>query len=239
MSPRSSGGECLYAVLGVEKTAQDADIKKAYRKLALQWHPDKNPEDKDTAEKKFKQIAQAYEVLADAKRRSDYDRRLTSTNRTSRRRSSSQSPFFAAGHFRSPFDVFRDFFCDPFDRNAFDRDFDPLFKPSFMYFHDDDLLARRRRFSNNLFSSYHPSSVDSSFEKDENDCEYSSVIRFSSGKSGNNAKKTTTCCRVVDGKKIVTKKTEDDGDEIVEVLEEGVVKSRSVNGKPVQLAAVV
>jgi curved DNA-binding protein CbpA len=54
--------------LGVEKTAQDADIKKAYRKLALQWHPDKNPEDKDTAEKKFKQIAQAYEVLADGER---------------------------------------------------------------------------------------------------------------------------------------------------------------------------
>ncbi|KAH7697753.1 DnaJ domain-containing protein, partial [Aphelenchoides avenae] len=105
MSPRVAGGECLYSILGVDKKADDAEIKKAYRKLALKWHPDKNPENKEQAEKKFKQIAQAYEVLTDQKRRTEYDRgSVLRTRHPNRRRSSSQSPFHAAGHFRSPFD---------------------------------------------------------------------------------------------------------------------------------------
>jgi preprotein translocase subunit Sec63 len=54
--------DCLYAVLGVKKEADEAEIKKAYRRLALKWHPDKNPERKDRAERMFKRIAQAYEV---------------------------------------------------------------------------------------------------------------------------------------------------------------------------------
>ena len=62
-----------YEVLGVEKNASDAEIKKAYRKLARQYHPDLNPSDK-TAEARFKEIGQAYEVLSDADKRKQYDR---------------------------------------------------------------------------------------------------------------------------------------------------------------------
>ena len=58
---------CYYETLELTKTASDADIKKAYRKLALKWHPDKNPENKDQAELRFKEISEAYEVLADSK----------------------------------------------------------------------------------------------------------------------------------------------------------------------------
>lgn len=47
----------LYAVLGVSKDASDVDIKKAYRKKAIQWHPDKNPSNKEEASEKFKQIS--------------------------------------------------------------------------------------------------------------------------------------------------------------------------------------
>ena len=60
-----------YEVLGVEKNASDAEIKKAYRKLAMKYHPDQNPGDK-TAEEKFKEINEAYEVLSDADKKARY-----------------------------------------------------------------------------------------------------------------------------------------------------------------------
>ena len=61
-----------YEVLGVPKTADADEIKKAYRKLALAYHPDKNPGDK-AAEEKFKEAAEAYEVLSDPKKKAQYD----------------------------------------------------------------------------------------------------------------------------------------------------------------------
>ena len=51
-----------YKVLQVDRNAKDDDLKKAYRKLAMKWHPDKNPNNKKEAEAKFKQISEAYEV---------------------------------------------------------------------------------------------------------------------------------------------------------------------------------
>ena len=62
-----------YRTLGVSRTADEKEIKKAYRKLAQQYHPDKNPGDK-TAEQRFKEINEAYAVLSDADKRSKYDR---------------------------------------------------------------------------------------------------------------------------------------------------------------------
>lgn len=61
-----------YEVLGVEKTASADEIKKAYRKKAIQYHPDKNPGDK-VAEEKFKEAAEAYEVLSNPDKRARYD----------------------------------------------------------------------------------------------------------------------------------------------------------------------
>ena len=61
-----------YEVLGVSKSASESEIKKAYRKLALKFHPDKNPGD-SSAEDKFKEAAEAYEVLSSAEKKSRYD----------------------------------------------------------------------------------------------------------------------------------------------------------------------
>lgn len=62
-----------YDVLGVSKGASEGEIKKAYRKLAIKFHPDKNPDDK-AAEEKFKEAAEAYEILSDSQKRAQYDR---------------------------------------------------------------------------------------------------------------------------------------------------------------------
>lgn len=51
-----------YKILQVDRNAKDEDLKKAYRKLVMKWHPDKNPSNKKEAEAKFKQISEAYEV---------------------------------------------------------------------------------------------------------------------------------------------------------------------------------
>ncbi len=61
-----------YEVLGVSKSATEAELKKAYRKMAIKYHPDRNPDNKE-AEEKFKEAAEAYEVLSDANKRARYD----------------------------------------------------------------------------------------------------------------------------------------------------------------------
>lgn len=80
----------LYQILGVSRDATPAELKSAYRKLALKYHPDQNQGDAD-AEERFKQISGAYQILSDPDKRSNYDR-FGST--------SSQSPFGGGG---SPF----------------------------------------------------------------------------------------------------------------------------------------
>ncbi|KAI4805570.1 hypothetical protein KUCAC02_010174 [Chaenocephalus aceratus] len=112
-----------YNVLGASKTASQDDIKKAYRKLALKWHPDKNPDNKEEAEAKFKELSEAYEVLSDKSKREAYDRygndRRPPTGSSSAEFSSDFPGFTFT--FRKPDDVFREFFGgqDPF-ANFFD-----------------------------------------------------------------------------------------------------------------------
>ena len=63
-----------YKILGISSSASDAEIKKAYRKLAMQYHPDKNPGKEEWANQRFKEINEAYGVLGDPEKRKQYDR---------------------------------------------------------------------------------------------------------------------------------------------------------------------
>ena len=96
----------LYAILGISKTADEKEIKKAYRKLALKYHPDRNP-DNEEAETKFKEISHAYDVLSDPEKKQNYDMF-----------GSEAPPEYATGNQGSyphsnPFDIF-DMFGDVF-----------------------------------------------------------------------------------------------------------------------------
>lgn len=92
-----------YEVLGVEKSVTVEEIKKAYRKQAVKYHPDKNPGDK-TAEEKFKELGEAYEVLCDPQKRAAYDQYGHAA--FDRR----QGGFGRAGGFHDPYDIFREVF---------------------------------------------------------------------------------------------------------------------------------
>jgi len=135
-----------YEVLGVQKNASEADIKSAYRKLALKWHPDKNQDKKEEAETKFKEINEAYQVLSDPKKRQTYDQFGHAAFDPSGGMGGAGNPFaggfqsgpftwtytsggpgaggmggaqgFAGGDFGDPFDIFEQFFGGGFARAA-------------------------------------------------------------------------------------------------------------------------
>ena len=92
-----------YELLGIKKGASADEIKKAYRKLAVKYHPDKTPDDK-AAEEKFKEISEAYEILSDSEKRSKYDQfghdAFGPGSRASR----------GGGGFHDPFDIFKEAF---------------------------------------------------------------------------------------------------------------------------------
>ncbi|XP_043853104.1 dnaJ homolog subfamily B member 2 isoform X2 [Dromiciops gliroides] len=197
-----------YEILDVPPSASPDDIKKAYRKKALQWHPDKNPDNKEFAEQKFKEVAEAYEVLSDKNKRDVYDR--YGKDGLSGPGAGSDSPWARSGGFtftfRNPDDVFREFFGgqDPFD-DFFD-DIDPGQGP-----------ARPRAFFG--FSS--PFSSRPAF---------ASSFSFSPG--ARSMRSVTTSTTFVNGRRITTRRIRENGEERVEVEEDGELKSVLVNGIP-------
>lgn len=98
-----------YQILGVTKGATENDIKKAYRKLAVKYHPDKNPGDK-SAEEKFKDVSEAYEVLSDPKKRAQYDQFGSDFFRAGGPGGASGSYSRGGGPFSNPYDIFSQMF---------------------------------------------------------------------------------------------------------------------------------
>ncbi|MEY4006565.1 MAG: hypothetical protein RLZZ221_2661, partial [Verrucomicrobiota bacterium] len=102
--------EDYYELLGVEKSVTAEELKKAYRKKAVQYHPDKNPGDK-AAEEMFKKVSHAYEVLSDAEKRAAYDRYGPAAFEGGAGAAGPRSGGgMGGGGFHDPFDIFREVF---------------------------------------------------------------------------------------------------------------------------------
>ena len=110
----STMGKDYYAVLGLNKGATEDELKKAYRKMALKYHPDKNKS--SGAEEKFKEVAEAYEVLSDKKKRDIYDKHGEDGLKGSVPRSPGEGSSYTYAFHGNPHDTFRMFFGneDPF-----------------------------------------------------------------------------------------------------------------------------
>lgn len=240
-----------YKVLEITKTATTADIKKSYRKLALKWHPDKNPDNPEESNKKFKELSEAYEVLIDEKKRKIYDqygKEGLQIPGNKRRHEDDFDPQFNGWFvFRDPEDVFREFFHG----SPFNDLFDVMNGGS----------GRRgnHRHSNN---SRH-STVNSPFGTLDISLGspfglfggfggfggfgsggvgggggtadvFSSFGHFTNGSTptSGTTRKTSTSTRFMNGKKITTHKVQEGAKETIMFYENDVLKSKTVNGVP-------
>jgi len=124
-STTSSTGDDYYQTLGVDEKASEKEIKKAFRKLAMKYHPDKNKS--KGAVQRFRKIAEAYEVLSDQKKRKEYDQQRSANG-------------FHEGHFSNSFNF--DEFMQQFDSSIFNFDHNHHFDGSFgNIFNDHDLFG--------------------------------------------------------------------------------------------------
>lgn len=139
MSNPNFDSDDFYKVLGLSREADESAIKKAYRKLAIKYHPDKNPNNKEEAEEIFKKISYAYGILSDKQKRNDYDRYgreyVEHGGRTNGAGPSGgggfrggPAPDYQHFNMQSADDIFRQFFGgrDPF-ANFFDDDQEDFF----------------------------------------------------------------------------------------------------------------
>ena len=117
-----------YKILGVKKDATEAEIRKAYRKLALKWHPDKNQDNREEAEEKFKKINEAYSVLSDKNKRRQYDHGGMHFDFGSFNANDIFKDFFGG---KDPFSEFFKFDDDDFGGIKFDTDLGGVFGGSF------------------------------------------------------------------------------------------------------------
>ncbi|XP_071603745.1 dnaJ homolog subfamily B member 2 isoform X4 [Heliangelus exortis] len=229
-----------YEALGVSRNATADDIKKAvrgvcsesghrhrsliaaylcrYRKAALKWHPDKNPDNKEYAEQRFKEIAEAYEVLSDKQKRDVYDRYgkdgLMGAG-AGGSRADARAPEFTFT-FRSAHDVFREFFGG---RDPFADFFDEM-----LPFSELRGPGSRHHGGSHFFTPF-PGSSDFF------------TSSFSSGAdAGMGFRSVSTSTTFVNGKRITTKRIIENGQERVEVEEDGELKSIHIDGVPDDMA---
>ncbi|XP_010170787.1 dnaJ homolog subfamily B member 8-like [Antrostomus carolinensis] len=207
-----------YEVLGLQKSASQDDVKKSYRKLALKWHPDKNPSKKEEAEKKFKAIAEAYEVLSDPEKRSLYDKTVSSRSHIGRSATKGHTDFFDYP------DIFQDV-KENFREASGERFWDPF---DIRNNSENWQSTSRRQRSSSLFSDFMKSFLPwnlFSFREQP-------IFSFgenTAGRRGGRILSTTT--EVINGKTRTTRKIIENGLMRKEVEEDGKLKFVIINVK--------
>ncbi|XP_033639619.1 dnaJ homolog subfamily B member 6-like isoform X3 [Asterias rubens] len=231
-----------YGVLGVPKGSSVDEIKKAYRKKALKWHPDKNPNNKDDAERRFKEVSEAYEVLSDKSKRDIYDRYGIDGLKRGVGGSAQNDYGFSFGDFggnlhftfRNPDDIFKEFFgtSDPFA--AFFEDSrmgHPQARGHGTLFQDSFGRSGFPGHGNFFTSSFDDGFSDfGSFGASSGVTSFSSSSSFGGGPS--NMRSVSTSTKMVNGKRIKTTKIRENGQETVINEENGMITSKYINGQP-------
>lgn len=225
---------CYYVVLGLKKPSNDDEVRKAYKKMALKWHPDKNPDNIKEAEEKFKEVGEAYAVLSDQRKKDIYDtyghEGLTPGGRGGGFSGSDFGGFSGGFTFGRAEDMFREMF----GRGFFDDD---DFGPSFMKSRGNGSNQRKggHRDPFDAFGFGGFGGFGGGFGKgfgDDNDFFGGSML--SGGFGGGVGKSTSTSTFIRDGKKVTVKKVttvDADGTRHTEVTESVTEGDRTTTKK--------
>lgn len=220
----SGGKKDYYEVLGVNKNASEEEIKKAYRKLALKWHPDKNPDNREQAQKNFQEIAEAYSTLSNKDKRQKYDLGDSNDFGIGFTRFGTRGFTFAAAE-----ELFKDFFGN----DSFDTLDDDFFGTNFFGCRgkskelDVKHSKRHNLFGDGFFN-------DPFFDDDFFGSRGFAGDDFGSYGKGSSVEKTTV---IKNGRAVIRSKTVTigpDGERVVKVTEE--VKEANPHNRPIKIA---
>lgn len=267
-------GEEYYEVLGVTRDASTEEIKRAYRKLALKWHPDKNLDHRENAEINFKRLAEAYQVLSDPTKRQIYNQ-YGKSGLTDSGSGGGAGGGFDAGPGGFPGFGFPGglFFGAQSPFNMFGGGGGGMFNPFNFEFRDPEQVFRECFGGTDPFSDFfggpfpnqqqHSSASSGNYQQqNQNNGQQGGGGMFMSpfnlfganlgdpfggfggsggvsmqmssssfGGSGGTSRRVTTSIKRVNGKTIETKRVIDNGVETVTVIEDGRIKSKTVNGQ--------
>ncbi|XP_028654704.2 dnaJ homolog subfamily B member 6-B-like [Erpetoichthys calabaricus] len=214
-----------YGILETHQNSSEDDIKKAYKNLALKWHPERNPEKKEEAVRKFKELSEAYEVLSDPNKRILYDTCADDKQDTD---SDESDQSFIEFSFRSPEEVFRAVFGDCNPLTVFLEDSNDDSEIQSKHHHEVD-SCRRNRPSLLGFGGF-PAFGSAFSGSITGFISFTSTSKEESG-SQNDTRSMRVSVEMINGKRITTKRILDNGQEKVEVDENGLLESVTINGE--------